>query len=429
MIKTGGDTVSIYEDVKKEIDALQTEIIDYAKKLIKFPTKSGNEILAQRYVKEVLEDLDFDYIDMWEPDINELKKHEAFVSSRDSFINSPNVVGVLKGTGNGKSLILNSHIDIVSEGDLNEWSYSPFEGTVVNNKIIGRGVSDMKGVNSAIFGVLKAFKKLGVKLKGDLIFQSVIEEETGGAGSLACALRGYKADAAIIPEPVGFKICPAQQGVLYFKINIPGQSFHGGKRYLGVSAIEKAYKVLLAIESLEKHRCEIYASPLYKDVPIPFTINVGTINGGVWPSTVPDLVAIEGRMGVAPGEKLDNGKKMLENWISEAADKDSWLKNNRPEVQWLKNFLGSACIENDHEIVKTAQKAYKRHFNKDAELGGTPFGTDARSLTEFSNTPTIVFGPGSVAHCPDEYLEIDVLMDYTKVLAEIILDWNEYEKH
>jgi len=198
---------------------------------------------------------------------------------------------------------------------------------------------------------------------------------------------------------------------------------------MGSMSIEKAYKILTAIEDLEKYRTQKYSSPLYKDVPIPFTINVGTIKGGDWPSTVPDLVTIEGRMGVAPGEKLEEGKRMLEDWIAEAAAKDPWLKDNKPEVQWLKNFLGSSMIENDHEIVKTAQEAYKRHFNKEAQLGGTPFGTDARALTEFSKTPTIVFGPGSVAHCPDEYVEIDVLLDYTKVLAGIILDWNGYEKH
>jgi len=297
------------KEIIEKIDQLEDDLISYARKLVSFPTVSGNELEAQTYVKEVLSSLNFDHIDMWEPDISQLKNHEAFISERRDFKNSPNVVGIKKGIGGGRSLILNSHIDIVPEGDHKKWIYNPFGGEVNNGNIYGRGISDMKGSDAPIFTVLRAFQEIGVKLKGDIIFESVIEEETGGAGSLACALRGYKADAAIIPEPSNFTICPAQQGSTWYRITIQGKAAHGGKRYLGESAIEKTPQIIKAIRNLETHINEKYYTNLYEGNPIPFCINIGKINGGNWPSGVPDKVTIEGRMGVPPNLTYQKGFK------------------------------------------------------------------------------------------------------------------------
>lgn len=145
-------------------------------------------------------------IDLWElDDMPELKKHPSYHCDRESFIGSPNLVAVLKGSGEGKSIILNGHIDVVPEGNRLDWSDSPYSGKVKDGKIYGRGTTDMKGGNVALLMAIEALVKNNVKLKGDVIFQSVIEEESGGAGTLAAFLRGYKADGAIIPEPTNLK--------------------------------------------------------------------------------------------------------------------------------------------------------------------------------------------------------------------------------
>lgn len=411
------------EKVFAKIEELQDEIVNYASEIVKFPTLSGQELEAQKYLKGVLEDLNFDNIDMWEPEKENLKDHESFITKRKDFKGSPNLVGVLKGTGGGRSLVFNSHIDIVPAGDLDEWNYSPFDGTVDKGNIYGRGISDMKGTKASFLGVVKAFKELGIKLKGDLIFESVIEEETGSAGSLACALRGYRADAAIVPEPTGFKICPAQQGAAWFRVHIQGKSAHAGQRYKGVSAIDKAYLVISAIKELEKRRNEEYKNPLYKNNPIPFTINVGTIQGGDWPSSVPEKVVLEVRMAIPPGETVKEARASVEKWINNAAKKDDWLKDHLPVIEWFGAFWGSAQIESDHPIVEVSKNAYREIMNKEPEVEGTPWGTDAHILTRYADTPALVFGPGVSAHCPDEYLPVKDLIDYTKILATVILEW------
>lgn len=412
-----------YEKIYKAIDAYENTIVDYAVKLVQFPSTSGNEKEAQMYVKMLMTDLGFDTIDMWEPDIDNMRKHPAFISKRNNFKGSPNVVGVLKGAGGGKGLILNSHIDIVPEGDPGEWNYSPFGGIVENGVIYGRGVSDMKGTKAAIFGVIQALKQSNIQLKGDITVQSVIEEETGSAGTLACALKGYKADGAIIPEPTGFKICPAQQGSSWFRIHVRGKSAHAGQRYLGVNAITKSTKVLSAIKKFEDHISEKYISSLYKDVPIPFAVNIGCIKGGEWPSTVPDEVVIEGRLGVPPGLSLDDAWEMFERWVAKEMADDEWLKENQPKVEWFDAYWGPYQIDADHPLVTVSSEAYEKVCGEVPDIVGTPWGTDGRILKEFADTPTLIFGPGSSAHCPDEFIKVDDLIRYTKMLATIVIDW------
>lgn len=405
------------------IDAIRDDIVAHAVNLVMFPTVSGREKEAQEYVRDVLTRLGFDHIDMWEPDIEELKKHEAFISPRNDLKGSPNVVGTLKGSGGGRSLILNSHIDIVPEGDPKEWRYPPFGGRVDDGVLYGRGASDMKATKAAFFGAVQALQQAGIKLKGDLTIQSVIEEESGSSGTLACAIKGYRADAAIIPEPSGFKLFPAQQGSSWFRIHVKGKSAHAGQRYMGVNAIEKSTLVIKAIGDYEVHINDKYTTSLYEGVPIPFAVNIGNIKGGDWPSTVPDSVVIEGRMGVPPGLALKDAWEMFETWIEKETGRDDWLAENRPEIEWFGAYWGPSRIDPEHEIVKTAAKAYANVMGGPPTIAGSPWGTDARMLNEFAQTPALVFGPGTSAHCPDEFIKIDDLIQYVKILTEIIVDW------
>ncbi|MBS4162381.1 M20/M25/M40 family metallo-hydrolase, partial [Klebsiella pneumoniae] len=132
-------------------------------------------------------------IDVWEPSIKQLKQHPLFKSDRTSFKESPNIAARKRGTGGGKSLILNGHIDVVPEGSRKDWDTEPFQPVVKQGRIYGRGTTDMKGGNTALLMAMEALEQCGVKLKGDLIFQSVVDEECGGAGTLAAVVRGYRA--------------------------------------------------------------------------------------------------------------------------------------------------------------------------------------------------------------------------------------------
>ena len=415
------------EQVRKAMDQAVEEMlpvmIEYAKRIVSFETTVGNEAAAQAYVSEVLRKNGFE-VDMWTPDAAAMQqKYTFFKGSRETFEGSPNVVGVWKGSGTGRSLMVNGHIDVVPAGELRDWTVDPFEGVVRNNQIVGRGISDMKCTHAVFFFCVEVLKKLGLRLKGDLLFASVIDEETGGAGSLAVAMRGYHADAAILPEPTDMVMCPATQGVSYFKIYVKGKAAHGGTRYEGVNAIEKAIKVVEAVRQLEAERTKKLSHALYQNKQIPFTINIGTIHGGAWPSMVADEVVLEGRYGVAPQETLAEARGDMERCLKDLAKEDHWFAQAPARVEWTSNVLQSGEIPVDHEFVKTVRSAYEAVLEEAPQIKGTPFGTDAGTLIRFANTPALVFGPGKCAHCADEYLDIDVMKQYAKILLTTMVDW------
>lgn len=410
--------------IKQWMEEHTQQGVEFLQELIQAPSTEGHEEEAQKVIMCKMEELGLD-IDVWEPDGETLSKHPYFASPRSQFKGSPNVVGVWKGTGQGKSMILNSHIDVVPAGDLHQWDHSPWSGVVEGNRIYGRGSTDMKGGTVSNFLAVQCLKELGIPLKGDVIIQSVIAEESGGLGTLAAIERGPRADAAIIPEPTNMKFFPKQQGSMWFRIKIKGRAAHGGTRYEGVSALEKTMHVVQAIQQLEKKRNERMDDPLYEGVPIPVPINIGVVQGGEWPSSVPDLVKLEGRMGVAPEETMEHARAELENSLKELANQDEWLKEHPPEVEWFGARWVPNSLEVEHQLVNTFSDAYKQVRDEAPIFQAAPWGTDAGLLSVVGDIPTLVFGPGvtEVAHFPNEYMEIDKMIQAAEIIALALVDW------
>jgi acetylornithine deacetylase len=364
-------------------------------------------------------------VDMWVMEGDELLKHPYFVSPRHTFAESPNVVAVWKGTGGGRSIILNGHVDVVPAGDERQWTHDPFSGEIVDGKLYGRGSTDMKGGNLASLLAIQTLQALGVRLKGDVIFQSVVEEESGGAGTLAAILRGYRADAALVPEPTNMKIFPKQQGSMWFRLRVKGRSAHGGTRYEGVSAIEKSMLVIQAIAELEAARNSRITDPLYAKLPIPIPINIGVIEGGKWPSSVADLVTLEGRMGVAPGEEMEDAKAEMATALARLAEKDPWFAEHPVELEWFGARWVPGAVAEDHPLMQLLTDTYRAVTGTDPVIEASPWGTDGGLLTRLADTPAIVFGPGvtQVAHYPNEYIELDTIFQCAEIFALTLTEW------
>ena len=411
------------------IQANQSKSIELLQKLVQIPSVQGKEAQVQEIVAKKLSEIGCE-VNVWELDGKQLKSHPYFYSSRETFEGSPNVVGVLKGSGNGRSVVLNGHIDVVPEGDPNQWTYEPYSGKVADGKLYGRGSTDMKGGNIALIIAMEAIRSLGIQLKGDIIFQSVVEEESGGAGTLAAVLKGYTADAAIIPEPTNMKIFPKQQGSKWFRVIVKGRTAHGGTRYHGVSAIDKSMQVIEHIKELEKIRNDRIDEPLYKSIPIPIPINIGRIEGGDWPSSVPDVVKIEGRIGIAPNERIEDAQRELEDWLNKLPEKDEWFTDKPVEIEWFGARWVPGAIELDHPLMNSLTKYFKAVTGKDPEVEAAPWGTDGGLLTQVGNTPSVVFGPGitSLAHFPDEHIEVVKILEAAEIIALTIIEWCGMEK-
>jgi len=411
--------LNIEQQILENIDA--EDMLKFIEELVRTPSYGGNETEAQILVANKLRESGFG-VDTWEIDFDELRKHPRFSMS----YNRKKGMGVVGFFGDGnKSIIICGHIDTVRPGEEKFWKTPPLQTTIEDKRLYGRGVTDMKGGLACGLYALKAIKDAGIELNGKIYFASVIGEEDGGCGALATCLRGYRADAGIIMEPTETKITPEVAGAISWKITVEGKSTHACVREEGISAIEKSITVINGLKDLEKTRNSRINNKLYKRYQTPFALNVGKINGGEWPGSVPEKVTIEERLGVAIEETKEHAKNEMEKYIQKISEKDPWLRNNPPVLEWVGYSFGPSKIPGDHPIVKNLKDSFRKVTGEEPELEGMTYASDARLLIEVGETPTVVFGPGDVrdAHGPNECVSIDDLETVTKTIAFTVLNF------
>ena len=407
----------------KRVEADFQECVDFTKEFVDIESTRRNEEKAQSFVERTMRGLEME-VDKWIPELAPIcVKFPKFIIDRQTFEGSPNVVGVKKGCGGGRSLLLNGHVDVVDPGNAN-WTTPPFKADIRDGKLYGRGSTDMKGGTAAYIHVLGCLQKLGYRLKGDIILESVVEEETGSLGTLSCGLRGYKADAAIIAEPTDLKVYPASVGVLWLDIEVEGLNAHGGTRHMGVSAIEKSFTVCNVLAELERFLAAEYRHPLYTDAELPYSINVGMINSGIQRTIVPGQATLGVRMPIIPGDSVEETQNRLEKWIGEAASRDPWLCDHVPKITY-RNVWSAGNTPVDHPIVQMCVDSYRSVQAAEPVICGALFTTDSGPMWDSSQTPSVIFGPGTGerAHKVDEFIELDKWLEYCKMLALMITRW------
>lgn len=401
-----------------DIDAL----LDALGPLVAIDSSGGHETPAQEHVATLMDELGL-VIDLWELDLQTLRRDPAFGEElgRDRALG---VVGRYGGgsfgvPGNGPALVLNGHVDVVPAGRPERWSVPPFQATVRDDRVYGRGTADMKGgLLCALFAV-RALRDAGVSLAGDVVVQSVVGEEDGGLGTLAAVRRGYTGDGAIVLEPTGLVVAPAQAGAFNFRVTVPGRAAHGALRAEGVDPIDRFIPIYRALQALERRRNERPRHPLFADLELPFALCVGTVRAGVWASTVAEAVTFEGRLGIAPDEDHAAARAELEAAIREVAGADPWLRDHPPVVEWWGGQFAPAATHAGAPVVTATRGAFAAVTGAATVVHGMPYGADMRLLANEGGTPTVLFGPGDIrrAHAADEYVEIRELEIATKVVA------------
>lgn len=413
------------------VDALRDELIGFTQRLVRIPSLPGKEQRAQQFVATKLRSLGLD-VKILESQLNRLKRHPAFCDDGVPFNRRINVVGKWRRTQEGRSgrearsLILNGHIDVVPAGSEALWSDSPWSGKIAGGKLYGRGSCDMKaGLAAAIFAI-QTLQKLGFKPRRDVFLESVIGEETGGVGTLTLIVNGYRADAAIITEPTELKLCPVQSGALTFRIRIPGRSVHACVKKSGVSAVEKFCLLFAAINKLERRRHMRYQNPLYENPRQIAPINLGTIRGGEWHSTVPNEVFVEGRYGVLPRETNASARRVFAEALDSTVSADPWLRENPPVLEWIEGQFESGQTKLSDPILQVLARAHRTTAGAEPILRGVTYGSDLRLFTNYGKTPAVLYGPGSVthAHSVDEFVTLEELIQCTKVLAFTVCQWS-----
>jgi acetylornithine deacetylase len=258
-----------------------------------------------------------------------------------------------------------------------------------------------------------------------VLVASVIGEEDGGAGTVATLLRGYRADAAIIPEPTGLALVPAVAGSAMFRLRVPGRSAHASVRDEGVSAFEKFCFLLQGLRAYERERNAVLHHPLYAGQANKIPINVGTVRGGDWPSSVPGWLLAEGRAGLLPGEDLAWFQNDFERYLSEWSARDPWLSGNPATVEWFPGQFAPAEIPADSPLVQLVSQCFRSVTGQSAAVAGATYGSDMRHLINLGGIPTLMFGPGDVrrAHFIDEFVPLAEVVTAAKVLALVLSEW------
>lgn len=406
------------------IDANRDKAVDFLRKMIAIPSVTGDEAAIQKFVGGYMRDIGLD-VDSWETDWDELKKHPGYRPVARGYENRPNIVATAKGTGGGRSLLLNGHTDVIPVGNGEGWSDDPWSAAIKEGRIYGRGSADMKsGVASHILAV-EFLREAGIRLKGDVLINVVIDEEVSGHGTLDTVIRGYHADAGISGETSDLAIQPACIGRIWFEIAVTGKPAGIQKRYEGISGIALGNKIVAAVQELEDERVATVTHPLYPNALDSLPCIIGSFQAGNYPSAFPDTALLKGSIGTVPGEDHEGVKQSLRDKIAALAASDPWMKDHPPEVRFVGYDAEASEIPRDHPIVTLLSKTYTELTGKPPQISGRQGAADTRFLNSYGETPTVIFGPGSTAvmHANDEYVSIEDYITAIKVMAVCIYEW------
>ncbi|HNS33189.1 MAG TPA: ArgE/DapE family deacylase [bacterium] len=404
--------------IKEAVGENLKEAVDFLCSAIKIKSVSGEgEEEIQAFIKDKFAPLGTVSL-VGIPDGIKKDPQYTFADKELDYSRRKNIVLDYPSSGKGKSLILNSHSDVVPA---ESWK-DAFSPGARDNFIFGRGAVDAKGQVATIYLVLLALKKLGVRLKGSLSAQVVIEEEVGGNGSLSLIRQGYRADGVIVLEPTRLKITPANRGAVWFKLEIEGRSVHMGKIREGVNAIEKTCLVMKKMKEYEKVLVEESRNiPLFEKFEQPVQVNFGTISGSGWPAMVCGNTFLEGGVGFLPNKSMDIVKKELEDVIRNCGDQ--WVKEHY-RLSFNKIHNDAYSIPPGHPLVEALKLSSERTGNL-CEVEGFIVSCDARLFNRVGNMPVVVFGPGRIedAHSNSEKIDAGEIRKAAEVLTETVLQW------
>jgi acetylornithine deacetylase len=420
-----------------EVEGRRAELVALAAELIAFDTTARNvgdpprdEVALQECLAARLRAAGAE-IDLWEPDADRLRGKPLVPPGLD-FSGRPQLVARVPGTGGGRSLLFNGHIDVVSAEPVEQWTSAPFQAEVRNGTLYGRGACDMKGGIAAMVLATEVLAGLGVTLAGDLLVATNTDEESSGAGGTAIVERGIRADAAIVTEATGFDTWISCRGSEYGVIRVPGRPGHAEVQQPAwqdggaVNAIEKATVVIDAIRSLREEwlgRAGLDHPRLSRPSLLPTMVSAGE-----WPVTYPASCELTVAVMYLPVQADAHGfgadvRREVEEWIRRETARDDWLAEHPPVLEWWPNGVMPLELSDTEPIVVAMQQA-TADIGRPGALGGLDSWYDGATFTHLAGIPSIGFGPPgfdakgvSVAHMIDEHVPVDGLIECAQALA------------
>lgn len=409
------------------VDDLRSEIVDFTAELVRIPTinpPGENYADAARLIGDQLGRFGF------------AVEYHAAEGMAEHTATHPrlNVVGSRAGGGQGPTIHINGHFDVVPAG--HGWTVDPFAGLVSDGRIWGRGTADMKAGIAAGLYAAEALRRAGIELPGTVELSGTVDEESGGFAGVAylCAqgrIARKRTDYVIIPEPLGVdRICLGHRGVYWFDVVTKGRAAHGSMPFLGRSAVDSMGAVLEAVRTRLKPALASRrtAVPVVPEGARRATINVNAISGGQADSAIqtPNVVdrcrAIFDRRFLQE-EGFDAAKSEIVALLEEVAQSTPGFEYELHD----RMVVHPSAAPPGSPLVKALERSILSVLGRSAALIASPGTYDQKHVARIGGLEhCVAYGPGvlDLAHQPDEWCAIDDVANATKVLALTLLDLN-----
>jgi acetylornithine deacetylase len=428
------DAAGIERHLLAAADGAVEELVELCRALVRIPTQNtpprGQEKAGQHFVRNWLQAIGVpvQLVDLTR--VPGLGEHELFFRGegyeRRDYEDRPNVAARRAGRGGGRTLILSAHMDTMPAGRTS-WQRDPFGAQVDGGRIYGRGAYDMKGGLAAQLMAVKLLHSADVELAGDLILESVVDEEHAGAnGTLANRLAGFGGDAAVLAEPSGLQLYHAHKGFRIVHLTLRGR---GGMSFSGERLANPVEHVGVLIDCFQAFRRQRRRTaprpPEYAGDPDPVPVYMNKLQAGEFslaiPMQVPETCTLEVYWQTLPGERREQVEReffeFLDAWVRDHPALEPFAISHRFSHRWMPGTR----IDRDAPVVQVAERAAADAIGSPIAVTGSPYPCDLFVFHHFG-IPAVVFGPaGGNGHGSDEYVEIDSLRQVLRMLLLTIV--------
>jgi acetylornithine deacetylase len=437
--------------IRGAVGSRADEILEWTKTLIRFPSENrpptGGEAEIQEFLAEECRREGWK-VDLFAPDeLPGIEKHPYWLSGREYTGASGtgsrrNLVATWKGRGSrgsgegrspgpaGRSLLFSSHAD-VAPFEPDNWSVCrPYEPVLRDGRLYGRGSADLKGGMAASFWALKILGELGFEPAGDLLFESVVDEEfAGGNGTLAARLRGYNGDLAVVTEPTRMQVCPACLGAFLGDLTLRGRA---GMPYMGEEIANPIFGASRAVDLFRRWQTlwrERNDHPLFREPGKELNVVLWMIDskreGEFTQMGTPLLTRISWIVWCYPGMSEEEFWSQFRQYWQEAAESEPELKAFALELIPAFHYVRPWETPVDDPAVQQVVQAFRSYTGDEPVVGGAPFSCDLGLYGDPGGMPCLLLGPrGDNLHAPDEWVLLEDVYALTGIYAALAASWS-----
>ena len=421
-------------DIRRAIDARRAEILDWTMKLVRFPSENrpptGAEGHAQDFLAAECRSLGWDVRMFLPTEVPGIRKHPYWLAGREYPADRRNLAARWAGSGTGRSILFSGHMDVAPFEPDNWKVCRPFEPRVLDGRLYGRGTADMKGGIAATFWALKILSESGFTPRGDIIFESIVDEEfAGGNGTLAARLSGFNADLAVLTEPTRMQVCPACLGAFLGDITIRGKA---GMPYMGSAIANPVFAAARVISLFKKWQDQWRkenSHPLFeepgKELNVVLSSISSTVPGEFTQMGIPLVASVSWIVWCYPGmTEAEFYRKFRAFWdpiFAHDPELAPFTVDLTPTYHHVRPWETPAA----HPGVACAVTAFQSVTGAPPVVGGAPFSCDLGVYGDPGGMPCFILGPrGDNLHAPDEWVLLEDIYTLAEVFAGLAVRWS-----